>query len=98
MTKELQVVSNFPRSIIEPGEVGVIESGTLLGGVSNEIADRLVQNGWAKVLSETPDPEPASDAAAPTDASEAPATAVRPRTVDPDGGDDDDADTETEPE
>lgn len=95
MTKELQVVSNFPRSVVEPGEVGIIESGTLLGGVSNETADRLVANGWAKVLSESPDPEPetASEPDGATETSEATAPAARPRTVDPDGDD-----TETEPE
>jgi hypothetical protein len=51
MTKNLVAVSNFPKKEL-PGEAadaeGLIESGTALGTVDDDVAKKLIDKGWAK--------------------------------------------------
>jgi hypothetical protein len=53
--KNLQTVSNFPRSVIEEGGEGIVESGTELSAIDDAVADKLIANGWAKEITATAD-------------------------------------------
>lgn len=57
MAKDLRAISSFPRSEIEPGETGIIESGTVLladiYGFDDETVARFERAGWVREA--TPD-------------------------------------------
>jgi hypothetical protein len=48
MTRNVITTSNFPRSVLEEGGEGIVESGSVLGGVDDDLAEKLISNGWAK--------------------------------------------------
>lgn len=48
MATNLKVVSNFPRLVIEPDGEGIVESGTELSDIDDAVAQKLIDNGWAK--------------------------------------------------